>query len=183
MALTRKMLKAFGIEDEKVDEIIEAHAESVDALKRQRDEYKAEAEKVPELQKQLEGTGDQDELRAKLDAEHEAFEKYRAEVEAGKAEAEKRGLYRKLLEQVGVDPKRIDSVLRVSDLSGVSVKDGALDGADALAEKAKADWSDFIAVETTKGAVVKNPPKDTGGGAVTPKNLREALHQRYDNKE
>lgn len=182
MALTRKMLKAFGIEDEKVDEIIEAHAESVEALKRQRDEYKAEAEKVPELQKQLDGMGDPDELRAKLDAEHEAFEKYRAEVEAGKAEAEKRGLYRKLLEQVGVDPKRIDSVLKVSDLSGVSVKDGALDGADALAEKAKADWGDFIAVETTKGATVPNPLKSTGGAAA-PKNMREALHQRYEIKE
>lgn len=182
MALTRKMLKAFGIEDEKVDEIIEAHAESVDALKRQRDEYKAEAEKVPALQKQLDGMGDPDELRAKYDAEHEAFEKYRAEVEAGKAEAEKRGLYRKLLEQVGVDPKRIDSVLRVSDLSGVSVKDGAIEGADDLTESIKSDWSDFIAVETTKGAAVPNPPKSTGGAAV-PKNLHEALHQRYENKE
>ncbi|MEE8717538.1 MAG: hypothetical protein SOI24_10925 [Coriobacteriales bacterium] len=33
MALTRKMLRAMGIEDEKADEIIEAHAETVDALK------------------------------------------------------------------------------------------------------------------------------------------------------
>ena len=33
MALTRKMLKAMGIEDEKADEIIDAHAETVDALK------------------------------------------------------------------------------------------------------------------------------------------------------
>lgn len=183
MALTRKMLKAFGIEDEKVDEIIEAHAESVEALKRQRDEYKAEAEKVPELQKQLDGMGDPDELRAKLDAEHKAFEKYRDEVEAGKAEAEKRGLYRKLLEQVGVDPKRIDSVLKVSDLSGVTVKDGAIEGAEGLTESIKSDWSDFIAVETTKGANVPKPLKNTGDGAAAPKNLREALHQRYENKE
>lgn len=184
MALTRKMLKAFGIEDEKVDEIIEAHAESVDALKRQRDEYKAEAEKVPALQKQLEDVGDPGELRAKLDAEHEAFEKYRAEVEAGKAEAEKRGLYRKLLEQVGVDPKRIDSVLRVSDLSGVSVKDGAIEGADDLADGIKAEWADFIATTSTKGARVPNPPKGGGSSAVTPEAFRKmtvrernALHE------
>ncbi len=31
MAHTRKMLKAMGIEDEKADEIIEAHAETMDA--------------------------------------------------------------------------------------------------------------------------------------------------------
>ena len=33
MALTRKMLKAMGIEDEKIDQIIDEHAESVNALK------------------------------------------------------------------------------------------------------------------------------------------------------
>ena len=49
MALTRKMLKAMGIEDEKIDQIIEAHSETVDALKEQRDQYKADAEKLPEV--------------------------------------------------------------------------------------------------------------------------------------
>ena len=33
MALTRKMLKAMGIEDDKIDQIIEAHTETVDGLK------------------------------------------------------------------------------------------------------------------------------------------------------
>ena len=40
MSLTRKMLKAMGIEDEKIDQIIEAYTETVDALKEQRDQYK-----------------------------------------------------------------------------------------------------------------------------------------------
>lgn len=35
MSLTRKMLRAMGIEDDKADQIIEAHAETVDALKQQ----------------------------------------------------------------------------------------------------------------------------------------------------
>ena len=50
MALTRKFLKALGIEDEKVDEIISAHTETVDALKAERDGYKADAEKLPGVQ-------------------------------------------------------------------------------------------------------------------------------------
>ena len=33
MSLTRRFLKAMGIEDEKVDQIIEAHSGTVDALK------------------------------------------------------------------------------------------------------------------------------------------------------
>ena len=73
-------------------------------------------------------------------------------------------------------------MLKVSDLSGVTVKDGAIEGADELAESIKSDWADFIVSTNTKGAPVPNPPKG-GGGSAAPKNLREALHQRYDNKE
>ena len=46
MALTRKMLKAMGIEDEKIDQIIEEHVESIDGLKAERDRYKAGAEEA-----------------------------------------------------------------------------------------------------------------------------------------
>lgn len=44
MALTRKSLKAMGLTDEQVDGVIEAHTETVEALKNQRDTYKADAE-------------------------------------------------------------------------------------------------------------------------------------------
>ena len=53
MALTRKMLKAMGIEEEKIEQIIEAHAETVDTLKEQRDTFKADADKLAEVQKEL----------------------------------------------------------------------------------------------------------------------------------
>lgn len=48
------MLKAMGIEDEKVEQIIEEHVESVDALKAERDRYKAGAEEAEGLRRQLE---------------------------------------------------------------------------------------------------------------------------------
>lgn len=180
------MLKAMGIEDEKIDQIIDEHAESVNALKAQRDEFKEAAGKADGYKKELdalkakgEGAGEYEE---KYKAKCKELDDYKAEVAGEKAAAEKRGLYRKLLESAGVDPKRIDTVLKVSDLSGVTVKDGAIEGADDLTESIKSDWSDFITVKTTQGATVPNPPKGTGGAAA-PKNLREALHQRYENKE
>ena len=57
MALTRKMLKAMGIEDEKIDQIIEEHAESVNALKAQRDELKEAAGKADGYKKELDVNG------------------------------------------------------------------------------------------------------------------------------
>ena len=43
MGFSRKMLKAMNIEDEKIDQIIDAHSETVDALKADRDAYKEDA--------------------------------------------------------------------------------------------------------------------------------------------
>ena len=47
MALTRKMLKAMGIEEDKIDQIIEAHSETVDALKDEREKFREAAESCP----------------------------------------------------------------------------------------------------------------------------------------
>ena len=56
MALTRKFLASKGIEADVIDEIIEAHTETVNGLKDRIDEaekYKAQADKVPDLEKRL----------------------------------------------------------------------------------------------------------------------------------
>ena len=55
MALTRKFLRALGIEDDKVEEIIGAHLETVNPLKDERDNLKEQADKAAELQKQVDG--------------------------------------------------------------------------------------------------------------------------------
>ena len=52
MALTRKLLKGMGLTDEQVDTIIEAHTDTVDGLKADVTRYKADAEKLPGIQKQ-----------------------------------------------------------------------------------------------------------------------------------
>ena len=53
MALTRKLLKGMGLTDEQVDTIIEAHTDTVDGLKEQVKAYKADADKLPTVQKEL----------------------------------------------------------------------------------------------------------------------------------
>lgn len=182
------MLKAMGIDDEKIDQIIEEHVESIDGLKAERDRYRAGADEAEGLRKQLEeakAAGDgAGEAERKLKELTDEFEAYRAKVDGEAAEREKRGLYRKLLEEAGIDPKRIDSVLKVSDLSKVSVKDGAIEGAEGIAEGIKSEWADFIATTSTRGANVPNPPKGGGSTAITPDAFRKmtvrernALHE------
>lgn len=166
MPFTRKMLKAMGIEDEKIDQIMEAHSEVVDALKEQRDAYKVDAEKLPGVQKKLEEleAAGNDEYKEKYEAEHTAFEKYKADVAEEKANSEKGGLYRQLLKELKVDPKRIDAIMRVTDISDLKVKDGKLEDTDKLTENIKNEWSGFIVNTRTDGANVEDPPGGGGGG-------------------
>ena len=165
MALTRKTLKAMGIEEDKIDLIIEAHTESTDALKQQRDEYKAKAEAkaTASTEPKPKDPEPSDGYKAKYDAEKKAFEDYKANIAAEKAEADKRAKYRELIVKAGVDSKRVDSVLKVSDLSEIKVKDGAIEGADDLLKSIKEDWADFIPTTQKVGANAPNPPKNDGG--------------------
>lgn len=167
MALTRKLLRSMGIEDEKIEQILDAHTETVDALKEQRDQYKADAEKLPDVQKQLDElkeAGD-DGYEEKYKAEHQAFEDYKAKIAAEKANAEKTTLYRQLLVKNGVDEKRLDAILRVTDLSEVKVKDGKLEGEEDLSKSIKTEWEGFISGKRTKGAEVDSPPGEGGEGS------------------
>ena len=72
-------------------------------------------------------------------------------------------------------------MLKVSDLDEVTVKDGAIEGADDLVKGIQKDWADFIPVKHTEGAKVAKPPA-ADGGAAAPDSLRAALHERYDQK-
>ena len=184
MALTRKFLRALGIEDDKVEEIIGAHLETVNPLKDERDNLKEQADKAAELQKQVDELTKQgstsEDLAKKYEDEHAAFEAYKAEVEKGKAETAKKSAYRKLLESSGIDPKRIDAVMRVSDVSAIEVgEDGKIVDADKVAEQIKTDWSDFVISTGTVGQRVDTPPAKQQG-KPEPTNLAEALHQKYN---
>lgn len=164
--LTRKMLRAMGVEDEKIDQIMESHGETVDALKEQRDQYKASAEKLSEVQAELDSlkaAGDGG-YKEKYETEHAAFEKYKSDVAEEKANSEKDGLYRQLLNGLKVDPKLIDDIMKVTDLNTVKVKDGKLENVDGLTESIKNKWSGFIVNTRTDGASVEDPPGGGEGG-------------------
>lgn len=198
MALTRKFLSALGIEADKVDEIINAHTETVDALKHERDSYKADAEKLPEVQKELNSIKEQaakndgkNPFEVKYNAIKEEFENYKKEQTAKETKVKKADAYKALLKEAGVSEKRIEAVLRVSDIDGLKLdKDGAVEGKDALLESIKKDWSDFIVTQGTQGAKTPNPPANGGGKTYKSKEeiyaIKDTAERQkaiYENRE
>jgi hypothetical protein len=175
MALTRKMLKAMGIEEDKIDQIIEAHSETVDALKDEREKFREAAEKLPGVQSELDALKTSGgNWKEKYEKEHSDFESYKADVSAKEAGAAKESAYRTLLAEVGVDPKRIDTVIRAEKAGFAELKigeDGKFEGVDELTKTIKANWGDFIPVTTTTGVPTAKPPANTGGMPMTKKDI------------
>ena len=88
MALTRRFLAGMGIEDKQIESIIEAHSDTVTALKNERDSYREKAEMVPTLQKQLE-EAKADTSLADMQAKYDESEKaHKRELSALKKEAD-----------------------------------------------------------------------------------------------
>ena len=169
MALTRKFLSALGIDADKVDEIITAHSETVDALKEQRDQFKADADKLSSVQKELDDLkaaaekGGDDTVKVKYEALEEDFANYKKEQQAKEIREKKQSLYKELLQEVGISEKRINAVLKVSDVDAVEIdENGKVKDADTLKEAIKTEWEDFIVTESSKGAVTATPPVGNG---------------------
>lgn len=186
MALTRKLLEGMGIEDKQIETIIEAHTDTVNGLKAERDKYKEQAAKVPDLQKKLGDAGDAaneaEDWKQKYETEHQALKDFRAQIDGEKATAAKDKAYRGMLSEAGIDPKRIDAIMRVTDLSKVEVEDGKLKDSDKHAESAKKEWADFILKTKKVGANPENPPKNVGGVEGADPEIARRIQERHDRK-
>lgn len=174
MALTRKALVAMGIEAEKIDQIIEMHTESTDALKKERDDARADAKKYEADSKKLEGVqkelddlkankGEPDKFKTLYDDLKKEYDKYKNDVQAKETKAAKSKAYREMLKEIGISEKRLDSVIKVADLDSFELDDtGAIKDVDKLKTTAKSEWADFIESKSVQGAKTATPPKNTG---------------------
>ena len=106
--------------------------------------------------------------KVKYDALKEQFEKYKADVEAENVHSKKVDAYKKLLKDTGVSEKRIDAILKVTDVGEFEIdNEGNFKDAKKLADNIKSEWSDFITTESQQGANTANPPQNNGGGKMT----------------
>lgn len=184
MALSRKMLKAMGIEDEKIDQIIEAHSETVDSLKEQVSAYKADAGKVGELQKQLEqaqkdlSAAQQDGWKDKHDKVKKEFDEYKNGIAAKEAQAAKEKAVRAYYESKNITGKNLDIAMLGSSqvISGVELDDnGKLGSTEALDSLVAGTFSGLVGRAETLGANTAHPPANNGG-----KLTKEDIYKKDD---
>ena len=178
MGFSRKMLKAMNIEEDKIEQIIDAHSETVDALKADRDTYKEDAAKLAAVQKELDelkAKGD-DGYKAKYEAEKAAHDALKADIAAKETKKAKTDAYRELLKGANIDEKRIATILRAEAPTIDKIEldaDGKIKNAEQYTESIKSDWADFIVTQSAKGANTATPPAH--GGAAPTKTKEDIL--------
>ena len=116
--------------------------------------------KIPEEGKETVSKESYDKLKKEYDD-------YKADITAKTTRAEKENAFRELLKSAGVSEKRLNAIIKVSDIDGLELdKDGKIKDADKHTENVKSEWADFIETTTTKGANTANPPAGNGCGDV-----------------
>lgn len=201
------MLKAFGIEEDTIEQIIEAHTETTDSLKAERDRYREESERAKATTEELEKVrrqlkealedGTQDELK-KLNEEQAAeleklrkaneslqseFDAYKADTEAKDVERRKSDAYKELLDKAGIAPKYAGKVLKVTSLDGIEIDDdGSIKDEDKALEGIKSEWSEFIAKKETVGAEPETPPTPNKTVEGVSDRAQRIIAQHYEKK-
>lgn len=106
--------------------------------------------------------------KTKYDALKDDFEAYKKDITAKESKAARSNAYKELLKQAGVSEKRLDAVLKVSDIDSLEMgEDGKFKDSDKILEGIKTEWADFITTTETKGAETSTPPSNNGGGKMT----------------
>ena len=193
MALTNKGLKEIlseaGLDAEHATEavrkIMEGHNATVDALKereetalkerdaiaKERDAYKADAEKLAEVQKELDTVkgGDWE----------NKYNKLKADTEATAAKAAKETALAEILSDNFTDAGAV-KIKRYLDWDKVELDEkGAVKGKAALVKSLREEWPEHIKTTVTTGADIPNPPVNAAPSASF-KSLTDAM--KYANE-
>ena len=192
MALSRKFLTAMGIGAEQIEQIIEAHTETVSGLKQQiadlgdeltkaKETGSAESGRLKDVQKELDDLKNQvaEDAKAREGKDYDAlkkeYEDYKAEVHEKEVKGAKEKAFRGLLSDMNVSEKGTSMILKYMGVSGIELdEEGKLKDATAIKKAVKEDWGDYIPTVEAKGADTKTPPTD-GKGSATTKTKEEIM--------
>lgn len=138
--------------------------------------YKAKLEEIDELTGKLQTADDSvttaEKWKVKYEAIKQEFSSFKADQAKKEAHTAKESAYRALLKAAGISEKRLESVLRVSDVDSVELdENGAVKGADKLSASVKEEWADFIETTEVRGAETPFPPVNMGGPAITKEEI------------
>ena len=175
MALTkaqvREILSAAGVTSENmgeaVDKIIDGHVTSVNALREDVAKYKADAEKLPTVQKELDDmkANTNDSWKEKYDNLKGEFDKYKNDVQEKETHNKKVEAYKAILKDANLSEKGIEKAIKYAEWDKIELDaEGKLKGANDHIKAVREEWAEYVTTTTTTGAKTSTPPANNGTG-------------------
>ena len=174
-AKVREILSAAGVDSEHmstaVDAIIDGNVASIEALREDVAKYKADAEKLEAVQKELDElkANKGDDYKAKYEAEKKAFADYKADQTAKETKTAKEKAARAYLEGKSITGDNLDiAMMAVSglidglDLDGENIKD-----TKSLDDLVSGKLARLVVTQKEKGANPANPQQNHSGALKT----------------
>ena len=158
--------------------VLDPIKDDLDSANRDLAKYKADAEKLPGVQKELDELK-KDDWKAKYEKEHSDFDDYKAKIARDAETAKVKAAYKKLLIEEKISDKALESVLNATDYGKIKLKDdGTLDGIDDQKKEITEKWGGFKANTRRRGEDVDDPPRgDNGGNDTTVRDLVRGWHE------
>lgn len=161
-----------NISAEKIDAVAKAINNAVGKEFVEKKRYNEKLTEIDALKGEKQNAEDKatsaEKWKTKYDALKEDFDAFKKDITAKETKATRTNAYRELLKEAGISEKRIESVLKVSDVDSLEMgDDGKFKDSAKLLENIKNEWADFIATTETQGAKTPTPPSNNGGGKMT----------------
>lgn len=180
MALTRKYLKTImvgdkGLSDDQIDGIIDMHTETVDGLKEELKTAKESADKLKEVQKELDNlkANNGDDYKKKYEKEHNDFEAYKKSITDKETAQAKANAVKTYFESKGITGTNLDIAMRgaTEEIGGVELADGKIKDTKTLDTLLSGTYKGLIVNRGNVGANTGNPPAGAGGATKTKEEI------------
>ena len=158
--------------------VVDPLLDDLESAKRDATKYKAEADKVPGLQNDLDEAKKGEDWKTKFEKAEKDLKDYKDQIARDTETAKVKAAYKKLLTEEKISEKALESVLNATDYSKMKLKDdGSLDGLDGLKKEIGEKWGGFKVVTRSRGEKVDDPKGGAGGGGDnSTRNMMAAWH-------
>lgn len=154
----RAIFDGVEVTDAQISKLMNLIHNETDALKDERDTLQAKLDEAT-----ANGGKDAQTWKDKYDAEHSAFETFKADQTKKETEAKKREAYKELLKDSKLSDKGREKALKYANLEDIELDDkGAVKGGKKLLDDIHEEWSDYATETQTQG---QNTPDRGAEGA------------------
>lgn len=194
MSFSRSFLKSIGLNEEQISAAMEEHNNvtkymqgQIDQYKAEAEQHKADAEKLPQVQKELDDLKARKDYKPDYDKAVKDLEDYKAQVKRDQELSKVKAAYRKLLKDEQISDNWAEDIMKFTQFEGMKLgEDGALQDVDQLKKTIGEKYGKYKVTGRDRGEDVPHPPAGgAGGGANTEMQiLAKKFHdERYGKKE